>query len=371
MPLLDPLGLTYPQYLVMLVLWEEEGVTLGRIGERLQLDSRHARPRSSSGWRRRACVVRERSREDERVAPGEPHRRRPPPASPRHRRAGADLLPDRPASTGRRPPGHRPAPDPRVPARRRRGPGRPRPDGRRTNASRQRRDGCRPPSSATTQPTTTTTQTTTTRTKQKRSRRNDHPVPDHRHRPRRPQRPRPVPRRPIDLALSMPRELGGAGGPGTNPEQLFAAGYVNWPAGPPEAWSAAPAARQDSHTAWSPPRPAAPTPPPSPPPSTGHLPGLPGAALGLRRPPGRPYDRTAPAHPRCIGAPVCEGRSVQSRRGRTAGAGIPSSGTVGQGPSARLCEERAPSRDGLAHAGSVRGSGGGAAGGSPVRDRGG
>jgi len=29
----------------------------------------------------------------------------------------------------------------------------------------------------------------------------------------------------LDLALSTPRELGGAGGPGTNPEQLFAAGY--------------------------------------------------------------------------------------------------------------------------------------------------
>ncbi len=30
----------------------------------------------------------------------------------------------------------------------------------------------------------------------------------------------------FDVALSMPRELGGAGGPGTNPEQLFAAGYA-------------------------------------------------------------------------------------------------------------------------------------------------
>ncbi len=30
----------------------------------------------------------------------------------------------------------------------------------------------------------------------------------------------------FDLALSLPRELGGAGGPGTNPEQLFAAGYA-------------------------------------------------------------------------------------------------------------------------------------------------
>lgn len=29
----------------------------------------------------------------------------------------------------------------------------------------------------------------------------------------------------LDIRLSTPRELGGAGGPGTNPEQLFAAGY--------------------------------------------------------------------------------------------------------------------------------------------------
>ena len=29
----------------------------------------------------------------------------------------------------------------------------------------------------------------------------------------------------LDMQLSTPRELGGAGGPGTNPEQLFAAGY--------------------------------------------------------------------------------------------------------------------------------------------------
>jgi DNA-binding MarR family transcriptional regulator len=38
-PELEPLGLTYPQYLVLLVLWEEDGATVGRIGERLQLDS--------------------------------------------------------------------------------------------------------------------------------------------------------------------------------------------------------------------------------------------------------------------------------------------------------------------------------------------
>jgi DNA-binding MarR family transcriptional regulator len=38
-PLLDPLGLTYPQYLVMLVLWEGDGLTVGAVGERLALDS--------------------------------------------------------------------------------------------------------------------------------------------------------------------------------------------------------------------------------------------------------------------------------------------------------------------------------------------
>ena len=38
-PLLDPLGLTYPQYLVMLVLWEQENLTVKEIGERLFLDS--------------------------------------------------------------------------------------------------------------------------------------------------------------------------------------------------------------------------------------------------------------------------------------------------------------------------------------------
>src|SRR5215470_19948347 len=38
-PLLDRLGLTYPQYLVMLALWERDGVPLKDIGERLFLDS--------------------------------------------------------------------------------------------------------------------------------------------------------------------------------------------------------------------------------------------------------------------------------------------------------------------------------------------
>lgn len=38
-PLLEPLGLTYPQYLVMLVLWEQGGLTVSHLGERLFLDS--------------------------------------------------------------------------------------------------------------------------------------------------------------------------------------------------------------------------------------------------------------------------------------------------------------------------------------------
>ena len=38
-PLLQPLGLTYPQYLVLLVLWERDGASVKQLGERLALDS--------------------------------------------------------------------------------------------------------------------------------------------------------------------------------------------------------------------------------------------------------------------------------------------------------------------------------------------
>ena len=38
-PLLDALGLTYPQYLVMLVLWERDNLMVSELGERLFLDS--------------------------------------------------------------------------------------------------------------------------------------------------------------------------------------------------------------------------------------------------------------------------------------------------------------------------------------------
>ena len=64
-PLLTPLGLTYPQYLVMLVLWEQDGVTVSRLGERLFLDSGTLTPLlkrlEASG-----LLARERDAQDER-----------------------------------------------------------------------------------------------------------------------------------------------------------------------------------------------------------------------------------------------------------------------------------------------------------------
>ena len=38
-PMLDRMGLTYPQYLVMMLLWESDGQTVGQLGGRLALDS--------------------------------------------------------------------------------------------------------------------------------------------------------------------------------------------------------------------------------------------------------------------------------------------------------------------------------------------
>jgi len=38
-PLLEPLGITYPQYLVMLVLWEDDGASVRTLCDRLYLDS--------------------------------------------------------------------------------------------------------------------------------------------------------------------------------------------------------------------------------------------------------------------------------------------------------------------------------------------
>jgi DNA-binding MarR family transcriptional regulator len=38
-PQLDEIGLTYPQYLVMMLLWEQDNQTVGQLGSRLNLDS--------------------------------------------------------------------------------------------------------------------------------------------------------------------------------------------------------------------------------------------------------------------------------------------------------------------------------------------
>ena len=38
-PMLDAIGLTYPQYLVMMLLWESDHQTVGQLGARLSLDS--------------------------------------------------------------------------------------------------------------------------------------------------------------------------------------------------------------------------------------------------------------------------------------------------------------------------------------------
>jgi len=64
-PLLDRLRLTYPQYLVMLVLWETDGPTVKALGKRLHLDSGQLTPLlkrlESAG-----LLARERSATDER-----------------------------------------------------------------------------------------------------------------------------------------------------------------------------------------------------------------------------------------------------------------------------------------------------------------
>jgi MarR family transcriptional regulator, organic hydroperoxide resistance regulator len=64
-PLLEPLGVTYPQYLALLVLWERDGLAVSELGERLFLDSGTLTPllkrMEVAGW-----LKRERATDDER-----------------------------------------------------------------------------------------------------------------------------------------------------------------------------------------------------------------------------------------------------------------------------------------------------------------
>lgn len=63
--LLAPLGLTYPQYLVMLVLWEKDQLTVSDIGERLFLESSTLTPLLKK-LEAADLITRQRSSKDER-----------------------------------------------------------------------------------------------------------------------------------------------------------------------------------------------------------------------------------------------------------------------------------------------------------------
>ena len=65
-PLLEPLGLTYTQYIAMMVMWEHKSVTVKDMGKLLYLDSGTLTPMlkkmEKAGW-----ITRRRSEEDERM----------------------------------------------------------------------------------------------------------------------------------------------------------------------------------------------------------------------------------------------------------------------------------------------------------------
>ncbi|MDQ0476518.1 MarR family winged helix-turn-helix transcriptional regulator [Chryseobacterium sp. MDT2-18] len=65
-PFLDELDITYSQYLVMMVLWEEEGLTVNQIGEKLYLDSGTLTPLLKR-LEAKSFLQRNRKKEDERV----------------------------------------------------------------------------------------------------------------------------------------------------------------------------------------------------------------------------------------------------------------------------------------------------------------
>ncbi|MBX3157821.1 MAG: MarR family transcriptional regulator [Deltaproteobacteria bacterium] len=65
-PLLAPLGVTYPQYLALLVLWESDDISVGALGDRLALDSATLTPLLKR-LEQQGLVARRRKPEDERV----------------------------------------------------------------------------------------------------------------------------------------------------------------------------------------------------------------------------------------------------------------------------------------------------------------
>ena len=65
-PFLKPLGLTYTQYLVFLVLWEKDDVPIGEIGERLMLDNGTLSPLLKK-MELEGYIERDRCKDDERI----------------------------------------------------------------------------------------------------------------------------------------------------------------------------------------------------------------------------------------------------------------------------------------------------------------
>ncbi|MEZ0487275.1 MarR family winged helix-turn-helix transcriptional regulator [Fibrella aquatica] len=64
-PMLEKLDLTYPQYLVMLVLWEADARTVGELGDKLQLDSGTLTPLLKR-LEQKSLITRQRNPADER-----------------------------------------------------------------------------------------------------------------------------------------------------------------------------------------------------------------------------------------------------------------------------------------------------------------
>ena len=65
-PWLKPLGLTYTQYIVFLVLWEKDGVSVTEIGEKLMLDNGTLSPLLKK-LEQAGYVARRRCRDDDRI----------------------------------------------------------------------------------------------------------------------------------------------------------------------------------------------------------------------------------------------------------------------------------------------------------------
>ena len=65
-PFLKPVGLTYTQYIVFMVLWEKEEVTVGELGTSLHLDAGTLTPLLKK-LEKEGYITRKRSKQDERI----------------------------------------------------------------------------------------------------------------------------------------------------------------------------------------------------------------------------------------------------------------------------------------------------------------